>query len=932
MKATTNRRYFNELMKNPLFFMEQKKYESIEKQNLNCIEIEDHYFNKSTQTEFGQVERLGKIEDHYFYKSTQTEISAFIFEEKIVNEILHLEYVLLVAENEVEDVQEESSDSVTFSFHIANPQYDWIFIINSLIIRSQNSEDKFPFKYILWFLNHSNWNVKQLISAIGQYDIKVQPYILKWLQKICRCLSYQKQEKIKEVAHYFNFEYKIYFPSLFTDALKYVTPIISGTNCNLFDLIDYILGDTDEIYYSKDGNIIHHEVNTESSNDFICLYKWFISDKPLKDYQLLKSIYSLVSHERQLKIIQRYFHDVRLANVGFDVKIVEQFRDNNYREFMRYRYCINTPDCKINIGNQLLCDCILTLNETHGKSFQSFNGILDFVINHCDVTNPKIDLGLDSFLPCCNGGAVYNDAFVGFIDYSIIVSLDDNKITSENLKRTIISILELSGNKKGYITCRYDSNAKPLVENSKCLKLSKLLNLGKLDCIIPTTYEDRWVVPSEKADRLNLFVNKPLDSTNKDIEIALSDVSVEKMKESIYNIASNYKNGDSETYIINSRTMDSFECKLLLEYSVPRSMRIYPQEKVYIGPLPQVKTRLKSYRNSFFDPLNIKELLSKDLNNEDFLKEFRKKESLEVMKRVVSTLNTILNDSIYNGVYFETEYNKSLLGKLRRLYYYKKIVNIDNKDFKHSFLKKKTLLSWFCAPKLAEVHNQATDLPFFWCGGNECFRNNLDKQCLQNNSSWTQYTLFHFAEIIGYPKLHQIECGYEPDGIISLFIVVANKAMKKFGRLKCRACGHLMYPVKRDNFDRNNYYSCINPTCSEYEKAVYLNYCYRCKKGLIDSRDTKQCPNGWYICPICLSCCDDKQYERLAQRYVVSHLPIPNHIQSKLGKGHNDKGFYFCPVCGSELDITYDNSNCFSAYCKSCNKIFNVSDINKLYH
>ena len=129
MKATTNRRYFNELMKNPLFFMEQK-YESIEKQNLNCIEIEDHYF----------------------YKSTQTEISAFIFEEKIVNEILHLEYVLLVAENEVEDDQEESSDSVTFSFHIANPQYDWIFIINSLIIRSQNSEDKFPFKYILWFL------------------------------------------------------------------------------------------------------------------------------------------------------------------------------------------------------------------------------------------------------------------------------------------------------------------------------------------------------------------------------------------------------------------------------------------------------------------------------------------------------------------------------------------------------------------------------------------------------------------------------------------------------------------------------------------------------------------------------------------------------------------------------------------------------------
>lgn len=182
MEATTNKRYFNELKKNPLFFMEQK-YESID----NGTEIVDYFY----------------------YKSTQAEISAFINEEKIVNEILHLDYVLLVAENEVKDVQEKSSDTVRFSFHIADPQYDWIFIINSLIIRSQNSEDRFPFKYILWFLNHSHWNVEQLISAIGQYDIKVQPYIFKWLQKICRCLSYQKQKQIKEIAHYFNFEYKI---------------------------------------------------------------------------------------------------------------------------------------------------------------------------------------------------------------------------------------------------------------------------------------------------------------------------------------------------------------------------------------------------------------------------------------------------------------------------------------------------------------------------------------------------------------------------------------------------------------------------------------------------------------------------------------------------------------------------------------------------
>lgn len=920
MTATTYREYFHELSKTNLFFMELKNKVVKEwNQEYKCEEPVTYYYYESIRTEIFCVISIGTIDNN---------------EDEIVH---YSKYELLVVEGEVKNDHEELSDIVTFSFHKANPQCDndWIIILNSLIYRSQNSEDKFPYIFTLWFLNHRDWSVDQLESVIDQYDIKVRPYILKRLQKICRCLSYQKQKQVQKVAHYFKFEYEIYIPAQIIEALKYVTPIISGTNCNLFELIDHIWGDNSEVHFDENGNIIYHEVDTNSSNDFICLYKWFVSDKPLKDYQLLRSIYSLVSDKRQLEIIQRYFHDVRLGNVSLDVKLLEQFRNNDYLEFMRYRYCINTPGCKINIGNQLLCDCILTLIETQGKSFQSFNGVLDFAINYCDATNPMIDLGLYRFLPCCNGGAVYNDAFVGFIDYSIIISLDSQKFTSENLRKTIVSLLDLNGKKKSYFTCKYDNNVKPLDENSNCIKLSKLLKLEKLDCIISATYEDRWVISSEKSDWLKLFVNKSLENyINKDIEITLSDVSVEKMKESIYKIASNYKNGDTGTYIINSKDMDSNECKLLFEYSVPKAMRIYPQEKVYIGPLPQIKTRFKSYSNLFFDLLNIKELLSRDLNNEDFLKEFCKKESIEVTKRLVSSLNTILKDSIYNGVYFETTYNKSLLGKLRKLYYYKKTVNADTKDLELSFLKSKDLkgLPLFCAPKLSEVHNQATDLPFFWCRGNECFCNILDKQCLQNNNSWTQYTLFHFAEIIGYPKLHQVECGYEPDGIISLFIVVANKAMKKFSHLKCRACGHLMFPVKRDNFDRSNYYSCINPTCSEYGKAVYLNYCYKCKKGLVDSRDTKQCPNGWYICPTCLSCCDDKQYERLAQRYVISHLLIPNRIQSKLGKGHNDKGSYFCPVCGSELDITYDNTNSFSAYCQSCNKYFKISDINKPYH
>lgn len=888
MEATTNKKYFKELLKTPLFFME-KKHEVITKQNHNSTEIEDYFF----------------------YKSMREEISAFIDEEKLVNEILHLNYVLSVVEKEIKDNKNESSDLVTFSFHIANPQNndDWIVLFNSLIIRSQNPEDKFPYIYILWFLNHMDWNLDQLKIAINKYDIVAQPYIFKWLQKICRCLSYQKQKQIKEVAHYFNFEYEIYIPVQIIDALKYVNPIKSGVNYNLFDLIDHILGDIDEVIYDKDGNIIYHEVNTNSSNNFICLYKWFTSENPLEDYQLLKSVYSLVSYERQFRIIQRYFHDVRLGNISLDVKLIENFKDNDYLEFMRYRYCINTPNCRIKVGNQLLCDCILTLNETHGKSFQSFNGILDLVINQSDVTNPKIDLGLSRFLPSCNGGAVYNDSFIGFIDYSIIVSLDENKFTSENLRRTIIKILETTGKKINYNT--YEDDKSSLHKKTKCIKLSEYLNLEKNDNMLSTTYGNMWTVVAHYFNWLNLSVNQSLDNnTNQDIEISIENISVEKFKESIYKIALNYKELDLGTYIIHSKEMDSFECKLLFEYSIPKAMRIYPQKQTYIG--------------SKFDLFNIKGALPQNLTNEEFLKELRKYETNEVTERIVSSLNTILKNSIYNGEYFETTYNKYLLGKIRRLYYYNKINNTDIKEYNLSFLESRTYKanSLFCAPKLAEVHNQATNLPFFWCRGKECFHNNLDKQSLENNNLWSKYTIFHLAEIMGFPKLRKVDGGYEPDSIISLFIVVANKAVKKFIRLKCHTCGHLIYPIKRDNFDRNNYYSCINPTCLEYEKNIYLNFCYRCKSGLIDSRDTKQCPNGWYICPTCLSCCDDEQYDRLVQRYEISKLQIPSRIKLKLGKGHNDKGCYFCPFCGSKLDILYNKDNSSYLYCGSCNKTF----------
>lgn len=278
---------------------------------------------------------------------------------------------------------------------------------------------------------------------------------------------------------------------------------------------------------------------------------------------------------------------------------------------------------------------------------------------------------------------------------------------------------------------------------------------------------------------------------------------------------------------------------------------------------------------------------------------------------MIESLKKELNPMAFNGEFFEVSYDKDLLSKLKKLYYFNfnRTDSDENKDQHFNFLGLKSNDS-FCAPKLSEVHSIAIDLPYFWCRGLECFQNCLNEQTVENCSSWKKYSLYHMIEILGLPKLKKTEAGFEPDETVKEFIPIANRAITKFNRLRCKACGHLLFTDKNSGFNRYNYYLCINPSCSEYNHPIYLNYCFKCKKGLIDSRDSKQCPNGWYICPECHSCCDDAQYERLAQRYILQKRFVPQRIENKRGQGHNDKGIYFCHKCGEQLIYEEDKLKC----------------------
>jgi hypothetical protein len=92
--------------------------------------------------------------------------------------------------------------------------------------------------------------------------------------------------------------------------------------------------------------------------------------------------------------------------------------------------------------------------------------------------------------------------------------------------------------------------------------------------------------------------------------------------------------------------------------------------------------------------------------------------------------------------------------------------------------------------------------------------------------------------------------------------------------------------------------------CAEYKKEVYLSQCNSCKRGLIDSRDSKKCENGWVICPVCLSCCNDDLFDSLIAKHRRNGYVPPRLLECE-GKGHNNKHIYFCPKCATKIEEIY---------------------------
>lgn len=849
-----------------------------------------------------------------------------------------LGYALCVV-NEVNKKRDENGnvipDILKMSFHSVSFDSidDWIYIINSFIIRSQNREDKYAFMELLWALDKLQWNSKTLVSAFSKYPSQTIPFLITNIQKFGRVLSYYKQEALKKVCAAHNCQYNIYSPDIITQAYDCIPNVINSSahlkktnykDLNLFSIIDAIF---DHHSFTNVAESI------KTSNSILSLHTWFHNETPLKDYSSLLTIFPTLSEEFRLRLVKRYFHDLRNKYTSLDVSFLQALSENKYEDFIRYRYCIEEPAEPIVLTVPLLIDILTTLYSSKGHSFQTFDGVLDFAMSHCDTVHPAVDFKLDRFIPTCNRGAVYNvESFKGFIDYVLIRKLNENMMTAEHFRSTFIYLMDKYARRQTYAVCNYGDDSKIPDETFKycsLLRKSKTNNneqtqeySWKLQCFHYRLYEDRWIIKHDCLEYIKIFLKETCIQYNQEYNISLEMLSFEKLKEYILNLPKKFKILDKDEFLVHSYDRNAinrnFDLYLIQEYSDILRMRIFPQEGALIGLKFDVFGFWKEIRNSLPD-----ETL-RNSQNEQYKKAYAKfvsMESQEVRRRCIDSLKKELNSEYLYNSYFEMPYNKTLLSDTIKRFYHKESFYEKDQICQHEFLTQSNVNNNFiqyCAPQLSEEKNPAINLPYFWCRGKECFHNNLGTQVLKEELNWKNYILFHMAEIMGFPMLHKTEGGYEPKQSVWQFIAVTNKVMQKFKRLRCRSCGHMMFTDKSSGFNRYNYYACANPICPEVSTSVYLNFCFKCKRGLIDSRDTKRCPNGWYICPTCFACCDDEQYERQVQRYILAKRTIPNRIQERRGHGHNDKGKYFCPQCGGAIIEVVDEHDYSHRICNGC--------------
>ena len=138
---------------------------------------------------------------------------------------------------------------------------------------------------------------------------------------------------------------------------------------------------------------------------------------------------------------------------------------------------------------------------------------------------------------------------------------------------------------------------------------------------------------------------------------------------------------------------------------------------------------------------------------------------------------------------------------------------------------------------------------FWWCANAKCFQNAATSH---QPHEWEAYTLLDVARALGCDTDERRPSGeIIPNGRYYAFVGAVNRVDRILPHLQCRACTNPLYPEKNANFAlfRVTQFCCREGRCKRHGETVYLHHCLRGGCGsIIDSRDTRKCPNSWYVC------------------------------------------------------------------------------------
>lgn len=256
-------------------------------------------------------------------------------------------------------------------------------------------------------------------------------------------------------------------------------------------------------------------------------------------------------------------------------------------------------------------------------------------------------------------------------------------------------------------------------------------------------------------------------------------------------------------------------------------------------------------------------------------------------------------------------------------------LKISNKHFYRVKRIEKPQEELFCEGRLSNKLDALTGKKFWWCFNSPCHENYKSEDIYSFASSIEKYTLFDFLKYFNC-NLDSVSHVGEviENGKYFQFIGTLNRFNKLLEHLYCRQCNHMLYPNIDSHFAHYRVvrFSCRNEACSEVNKEIYLHHCLngRCN-SIIDSRDSKKCSNGLYICKNtkCGCCCSHEMLNRRLTnlRTVGSYIPAQLVFAVEQKLGHLERAEHYCYNCGDIMDEKSGDIY----YCKKCRITYELS-------